>query len=72
MMALKQAGIEPGERWLTPHSFRHTINTIVRNAGHYPVKIRAVLGRMDEEIQGNYTHWEAEHLRRWAEIVDEI
>ncbi|MAG13110.1 MAG: hypothetical protein CMN78_00760 [Spirochaetales bacterium] len=70
--ALKRAGIEPGDRWLTPHSFRHTINTIVRNSGHDPAKIRAVLGWMDEEIQDNYTHWEAEHLRRWAEIVDEI
>ena len=70
--ALKRTEIEPGERWLTPHSFRHTINTIARNSGHDPAKIRAVLGWMDEEIQDNYTHWEAEHLRRWAEIVDEI
>ena len=44
----------------------------MRNSGHDPAKIRAVLGWMDEEIQDNYTHWEAEHLRRWAEIVDEI
>ena len=71
-MALQRAKIEPGERWLTPHSFRHTINTIVRNSGHDPAKIRAVLGWMDEEIQDNYTHWEADHLRKWAEIVDEI
>lgn len=70
--ALKRAGIELGDRWLTPHSFRHTINTIVRNSGHDPAKIRAVLGWMDEEIQDNYTHWEAEHLRRWADIVDDI
>ena len=70
--ALKRAGIEPGDRWLTPHSFRHTINTIVRNSGHDPAKIRAVLGWMDEEIQDNYTHWEAEHLRWWADIVDDI
>ena len=71
-MALKRAGIEPSGRWLTPHSFRHTINTIVRNSGHDPAKIRAVLGWMDEEIQDKYTHWEAEHLRKWAEIVDDI
>ena len=70
--ALQRAGIDPGNRWLTPHSFRHTINTFVRNSGHDPAKIRAVLGWMDEEIQDNYTHWEAEHLRRWAEIVDDI
>ena len=70
--ALQKARIERGDRWLTPHSFRHTINTIVRDAGHDPAKIRAVLGWMDEQIQNNYTHWETEHLRRWAEIVDEI
>ena len=70
--ALERAGIESGDRWLTPHCFRHTINTIVRDSGHDPAKIRAVLGWMDEEIQDNYTHWEAEHLRRWAEIVDNI
>ena len=70
--ALGRAEIAAGDRWLTPHSFRHTINTIVRDAGHDPAKIRAVLGWMDEEIQDNYTHWEAESLRRWAEIVDEI
>jgi integrase len=70
--ALQRAHIEPGDRWLTPHSFRHTINTIVRDSGHDQAKIRAVLGWMDEEIQDNYTHWEAQHLRRWAEIVDDI
>jgi hypothetical protein len=44
----------------------------VRDSGHDPATIRAVLGWMDEEIQDNYTHWEAEHLRRWAEVVDDI
>jgi len=70
--ALRRAHIEVGDRWLTPHSFRHTINTIVRDSGHDPAKIRAVLGWMDKEIQDNYPHWEAQHLRRWAEIVDDI
>jgi integrase len=70
--ALRRAEIEPAGRWLTPHSFRHTVNTIVRDAGQDPAKIRAVLGWMDEAIQDNYTHWEAQHLRQWAEIVDEI
>jgi hypothetical protein len=35
-------------------------------------KIGAVLGWMDDEIQDNYTHWQAEDLRQWAEIVDGI
>ena len=56
--ALRSAGIAPGDRWLTPHSFRHANNTIVRDAGHDPAKIRAELGWMDEEIQDNYTHRE--------------
>ena len=47
--------IDIGERWLTPHSFRHSVNTIARDVGHDPAKIRAVLGWMDEEIQDNYT-----------------
>ena len=47
---LKRAEIDVGERWLTPHSFRHSVNTIARDVGHDPAKIRAVLGWMDEEI----------------------
>jgi integrase len=51
---------------------RHTINTIVRNSGHDPAKIRAVLGWMDEAVQENYTHWDLDHLKAWADIVDSI
>ncbi|MBA7675023.1 hypothetical protein ES703_83251 [subsurface metagenome] len=53
-------------------SFRHTINTMVRNAGHDPAKVQAVLGWMDEAVQDNYTHWDLDHLRAWADVVDEI
>ena len=70
--ALGRAGIDREARRLTPHSFRHTINTIVRNSGHDPAKIRAVLGWMDEAVQDNYTHWNLDHLRAWADIVDSI
>jgi integrase len=70
--AMEQAGIDWRSRRLTPHSFRHTINTIVRDSGHDPAKIRAVLGWMDEAIQDNYTHWDLDHLKTWADIVDEI
>jgi integrase len=70
--AMDHAGIDRQARHLTPHSFRHTINTLVRNSGHDPAKIRAVLGWMDEAIQDNYTHWGLDHLKAWADIVDEI
>ncbi len=70
--ALDQAGIARQSRNLSAHSFRHTINTIVRDSGHDPAKIRAVLGWMDEAVQENYTHWDLDHLKAWADIVDSI
>jgi hypothetical protein len=45
---MKRAGIDWQSRHLSPHSFRHTINTIVCNSGQDPAKIRAILGWMDE------------------------
>jgi integrase len=54
--AMERAGIDWQARHLSPHSFRHTINTIVRNSGHDPAKIRAILGWMDEAVQDTYTH----------------
>jgi integrase len=68
----KRAGIDWQTRRLSPHSFRHTINTIVRSSGHDPAKIRAILGWMDEAVQEIYTHWDLDHLKAWADIVDEI
>jgi hypothetical protein len=44
----------------------------VRNSGQDPAKIRAILGWMDEAVQENYTHWDLDHLKAWADIVDEI
>lgn len=70
--ALDRAGINRQARHLTPHSFRHTINTLVRNSGHDPAKIRAILGWMDEAIQDHYTHWSLDHLKAFADTVDEI
>ncbi len=70
--AMERAGIDWQARHLSPHSFRHTINTIVRNSGQDPAKIRAILGWMDEAVQENYTHWDLDHLKAWADIVDEI
>jgi integrase len=70
--AMDRTSIDRRARHLTPHSFRHTIKTLVRNSGHDPAKIRAVLGWNDEAIQDNYTHWNLDHLKAWADIVDEI
>lgn len=48
---------EKEKRHLKPHSFRHTINTILRTYGVNPDIIRNMLGWADERIQDNYTHF---------------
>jgi len=72
MRAMEKAGIDYKGRNLKPHSFRHTLNTLLRNAGQDPAKIRATLGWQQEKIQENYTHWQVGHLKEQARIVDEI
>ena len=67
--ALDRAGIDRQARCLTPHSFR---NTIVRNSGHDPAKIRVVKGWMDKAVQDTYSHWDLDHLKVWADVVDTI
>ncbi len=70
--AMKKAGIETRARNLKPHSFRHTLNTLLRDAGQDPAKIRATLGWRQERTQDGYTHWQAEHLRQQADIIDGV
>lgn len=64
--------IDYENRNLKPHSFRHTLNTLLRNAGQDPAKIRAALGWSGEAIQENYTHWQIEHLQGQATIVENL
>lgn len=70
--AMGKAEIDYSKRNLKPHSFRHTLNTLLRNAGQDPAKIRAALGWSGESIQENYTHWQIEHLQDQAKIVDNL
>ncbi len=70
--AMKAAGIDYKNRNLTGHSFRHTLNTILRDQGYSDEKIRAALGWSNPQTQAGYTHWKPEHLRGQADIVDDI
>lgn len=79
MMAFYQAlykiGIDREERRrrnLTPHSFRHTINTELINAEYNLTKIRSILGWSDERIQENYTHININHLKDFIGSTDSI
>jgi integrase len=68
--AMEKAGIDINTRNLRPHSYRHTINTLLRDSGHDLSKIRASLGWLSEDAQDNYTHWKTEHLREQANIIE--
>jgi len=57
-------------RNLTPHSFRHTLNTLLRSSGHDSGKIRATLGWTTEKIQDNYTHFSIDHLGEQSQMVE--
>lgn len=70
--AIGRAGIRADGRYLKPHSFRHTLNTILRVQGENPDLIRAMLGWSNEAIQDNYTHWQPQHLAKQGEIIDAI
>jgi len=68
--AMEKASIDFRTRNLRPHSFRHTINTLLRDSGHDLSKIRASLGWLTEDTQDNYTHWKPEHLQEQANIIE--
>jgi integrase len=68
--AVKKADIHAAGRRLTAHSFRHSLNTILRDRGVPAEKIRAAMGWTNEKTQDSYTHFGAEHLRAQADLVD--
>ncbi len=70
--AMKIAKINKEERNLRPHSFRHTLNTILKSKGYSSEMIRASLGWSSEKVQDGYTHFQAKHLNGQAEIINNI
>ena len=73
--ALNGIGIKDSEikqRHLKPHSFRHTINTILREHGIDPYVIRLMLGWGDDRIQRNYTHIDITRMIKEGNITDAV
>jgi integrase len=70
--AMGLEGIDTKGRCLRPHSFRHSLNTLLRDAGYSDEKIRAAMGWTNARTQAGYTHWKVEHLRDQAKIIDGI
>lgn len=70
--AMEKAKIDREARNLRPHSFRHTLNSILREKGYDAAKIRAALGWSSEDVQDGYTHWNGAALNGQRSIVNEV
>ena len=70
--AMESAGFDRQERNIRPHSFRHTLNTVLRGAGADPAKLRESFGWSDEQMQDKYTHWNPEHFEEQRRKMDEL
>jgi integrase len=68
----------PCDRWLTPHSCRHTLNTALLAAGISPLLVQTYLGWSSQEariltrVQAQYSHLELLRLEDVAEKIDEL
>ena len=70
--AIVRAEIVRGARNLRPHSFRHTLNSILREQSYDAAKIRAALGWSSEDVQDGYTHWNSSAFDGQRTIVDGV
>lgn len=59
-------------RNLKPHSFRHSLNTLLRGEGVDPAKLREMFGWSNEAVQDGYTHWKAEHFEAQRRKIEEL
>jgi len=70
--AMESAVFDREGRNLRPHSFRHTLNSVLRGAGADPARLRESLGWSGESVQDRYTHWHPEHFEEQRRLMDEI
>ena len=73
--AISAIGITKEEkefRHLKPHSFRHTLNTLLLEKGESPEVIRAMTGWSNPQMQRNYTHYDAARMVNQGKVIDAI
>ena len=59
-------------RNLRPHSFRHSMATLLRDAGTDPAKLQATFGWADEKVMQGYVHWQDTSFEEQRMTVDKI
>lgn len=68
----KEGGKTVNPRRLEPHSFRHSLNTLLRGADVDSAKLRATFGWSNESVQDDYTHWQPEHFEAQRQKTEEL
>jgi integrase len=72
---LERAGIGPEERRarnLVFHSWRHTLNTILRSEGISDAKIQKITGHRSDAMTANYTHFRADDFREVSSLTGRL
>lgn len=73
---MRESGIPVAGRWLTPHSLRHTLNSILLASGCSTLAVAEYLGWSSDigkalsKVQAGYTHVELLDLRKVADAID--
>ena len=68
----REGGKIVNPRNLRPHSFRHSLNTLLRSEDADPAKLREMFGWSSEAVQDRYTHWQAEHFEAQRRKIEEL
>lgn len=72
---MQKAGITAEERKrrnLVFHSWRHTLNTMLRAEGISDAKVQKITGHRSGDMTENYTHFQAEDYRDVSELTGRI
>lgn len=72
VVATAKLKIKARERRLSPHSFRHTLNSLLLASGADPMQVRAALGWSGSRIQESYLHLQASDLKAVTAKVAEV
>ena len=67
---MEKMGLDRKERNIKPHSFRHTLNSILVGNGLSDLFIRQTLGWSQRSTQEGYTHLNAKDTKKQADMID--
>ena len=70
--AMKRAGIDYQKRNISPHSFRHTLHVLLRDAGIPDARLRSSMGWSSAAVQEIYSHDSDDFLTQQREILNRL